>query len=239
MRFLEERNIGRDVGVTRVPNVCAAILFDLKCGSSIVRPNAQMGYLACQNAGTGNAFQSGNFGAGTGATIGKVRGLNFAMKGGIGAAAFQFGELKAGAVVAVNCGGDVVENGKIIAGARSDDGVSFTDSELVMLADYCQDKDFFIANTVLGCVISNADVDKAGATRIAEQGQNGIARAVRPAHSVFDGDTVFAMCSGEVKATADAVSILAAMAVEAAIIDAVKSAETLFGYPAVAALRRS
>jgi L-aminopeptidase/D-esterase-like protein len=245
MRFLEERGIGRDVGVARVPNVCAAILFDLKCGSSRIRPDAAMGYAACENAFSGGAFRSGNFGAGTGATVGKARGVRYAMKGGIGAAAFRHGSLEAGAIVAVNCVGDIVKDGVIIAGALGDDLRSFADSERIILEQYRSDRDFFSGsaddgsagsagnNTVLGCIITNAAFDKAGAGRLAGQGQNGIARCVRPAHSVFDGDTVFALCSGAVDATVDAAGILCAAAMEAAIIDAALNAQTLHGYPAM------
>jgi len=232
MRYLEEQKIGRDVGVTVVPNVCAAILFDLQCGRSDVRPDAAMGYEACRAALSGQLFQSGCYGAGTGATVGKSRGAAFAMKGGIGAAAFKIGELKVGAVAAVNCAGDVLENGKIIAGARDDNGL-FAGSESIILSGYQQYKDFFSGNTVLGCVITNANIDKAGATKLAQCGQNGIARCIRPAHSTYDGDTVFAMCSGDIDATLDSVCILAAMAAEAAIIDAVESAAGLCGYPSI------
>ena len=253
MRFLEERGIGRDRGVVKVPNVCAAILFDLKCGDHRVRPDAAMGYAACVNAFRGDGFQSGNFGAGTGATVGKTRKAAWAMKGGIGAAAFRYGELEAGAVAAVNCVGDVIQEGRIIAGARSDDGISFADSEAIILQEYRDSTDFFNrlpvsgasspamggrdqpeGNTVLGCLITNARFDKAGATRLASQGQNGIARCIRPAHSIFDGDTILALCTGKVEAAPDAVGILCAMAMEAAIIDGVKSARSLGGYPAAA-----
>jgi L-aminopeptidase/D-esterase-like protein len=234
MRFLEERGVGRDVGITHVPNVCAAILFDLKCGDHRVRPNAEMGYGASQDAFAGGKFESGNYGAGTGATVGLLRGVKHAMKGGIGSAAFQVGELKVGAIVAVNCLGDVVEGGTIIAGTRADDGVSFADSERLLLQEYQFNKDFLGGNhTVLGCVITNARLDKVGATRVAAQAQNGLVRVIRPPHSVFDGDTMFAMCFGEVETTLDAVGILAIRAVEAAVLDGVKSARELAGYPAI------
>jgi len=220
MRFLEQRGIGRSVGVTVVPNVAAAVLFDLKVGRFDVRPDANMGYSACANAFSGVKFERGLNGAGAGCSVGKVRGPAHAMRGGIGSAVFANGELIVGAVAAVNCGGDVVSGGKIIAGTLGDNG-EFADSESVILNEYLQSKDFFSENTVLACVITNADMDKAQATKIAQCGQNGIARCIRPAHSVFDGDTVFAMCQGGVKASLDAVCVLAARAVEAAIIDAV------------------
>ncbi|MGI6498393.1 MAG: P1 family peptidase [Oscillospiraceae bacterium] len=228
MRFLEERGIGRDVGVTVVPNVCSAILFDLKCGRSDVRPDAVMGYEACRQAYEGR-WAEGSVGAGTGATVGKARGRAFAMKGGLGTAAFRTGELMVGAVMAVNCVGDVADSrtGEILAGALADDGVSMADSQRVILETFHRDKDLFSGNTIIGCIVSNANLQKAQATKLAMLGHNGIARAVYPAHSVFDGDTMFAMCTGDVETNFDAAGILAAEAVRCAIINAVKQADSL------------
>lgn len=235
MKYLEEHKIGRDVGVTVVPNVCAAILFDLKCGDYKIRPDEKMGYESCVNAFSKQPFSSGNFGAGTGATIGKIRGGAYAMKGGIGSCAFRHKNLFVGAIMAVNCVGDIFDSqtGKIIAGARADDGKTFIGSENVILEQYNRKIDIFSGNTIIGCVITNARLDKTQATKLASLGQNGLARAVRPAHSIYDGDTVFAMCTGEVSATLDAVGILAAAAVEGAIIDAVKNADSLEGFTAL------
>ncbi len=235
MKYLEEHRVGRDVGVTVIPNVCAAILFDLKCGDYRIRPDEKMGYEACANAMLHQPGGSGNFGAGTGATIGKTRGVDYAMKGGIGKCTFRHENLYVGAIMAVNCVGDIVDNktGRILAGARNDTGKGFVGSESVILDEYQRKTDFFTGNTIIGCVITNAALNKAQASKLASLGQNGIARAVRPAHSVYDGDTVFAMCTGKVEATLDAVGILAAAAVEGAIIDAVRSAESLCGFPAL------
>lgn len=230
MQLLEEKGIGRDVGVTIVPNICAGILFDLKCGRRMVRPNEAMGRLAGENAFEGVPFQSGNYGAGTGATVGTSLGVKNAMKGGIGAAAFRHGELMVGAVFVVNCVGDIWENGEIIAGVRQNDDLTFADSEKVILKGYADEKDLFSGNTVIGCLMTNAALTKAQAARLAAQGQNAIAREVHPAHSTYDGDTVFALCSGKVETSPDAVGILAAHAAEAAIIDAVKSAKSYGDY---------
>ena len=238
MELLEERRIGRDVGVTVVPNVCEAILFDLHCGASRIRPDKAMGRLAGENALARQPFRSGNYGAGTGATIGKSLGLKNAMKGGVGAAAFRQGELMVGAVFAVNCVGDVLENGEIIAGVRKDEGLEFYGSEQAILDSYAVETDLFQAakddadgsNTIIGCIMTNAALTKAQAARLAAQGHNGIARAVRPAHSIYDGDTVFALCSGRVGATPDSVGVLAARAAEAAIADAIRSAATYGDY---------
>lgn len=231
---LEEEGIGRDVEVTVVPNVCAAVLFDLKCGSAQVRPDAAMGRAACQAALEEEPFQEGNFGAGTGCTVGKIRGPKLAMKGGIGACAFREGDLMVGAVVACNAMGDVLENGKIIAGARTDDGAGFLGTEDWLIAHGQRQRDIFSGkligqNTVIGCVVTNAAMTKAQAAKLAAVAQNGIARAVRPANATFDGDSLFAMCCGTVGADPDAVGILAARAVEEAIVRGVKAAETAYG----------
>ena len=228
MQFLEQRHIGRNVGVTVVPNVCSAILFDLKCGDPFVRPDAKMGYEACENA-YGAVFSEGSAGAGAGATIGKSRGLPFSMKGGLGTAAFQQGKLQVGAVMAVNCVGDIYDDriGQLVAGALEDDLLTLANSEQVILETYHQKKDLFSGNTIIGCIVSNAAMNKSQTTKLASIGHNGIARAVRPAHSIFDGDTIFAMSTGQVETTFDAVGILAAEAVRCAILNAVKQADSL------------
>lgn len=238
MKKLEEEGIGRDVGVTVVPNVCAAVLFDLKSGDPACRPGPAMGYAACEAALKGQPFQEGNAGAGTGCTIGKIRGPQFAMKGGIGACAYRQGELMVGAVVACNAMGDVLENGRIIAGARNDENTAFADTEAWLVANGRRQRDVFSGklvgeNTVIGCVITNAAMNKAQANKLAAVAQNGVARAVRPANATFDGDSMFAMARGTVQADPDAVGILAARAVEQAILRAVKAAQSAYGKPAL------
>ena len=231
MEYLEEKGIGRSVGVTVVPNVCSAILFDLKCGDYKVRPTAIMGRNAGENAFAQMKFQSGNHGAGTGATIGTYLGASNAMKGGIGAAAFQYDSLMVGAIFAVNCVGDIIEHGKIIAGAREQSKNTFANSENVILNDYQNTADFFSGgNTVIGCIITNAKLTKAEASKTSSQGQNAIARTIYPSHTTYDGDTVFTMASGKVKATMDAIGIMAAKATQSAIYDAIKSATTFGDY---------
>lgn len=234
MKSLEARGIGRDVAVTTVPNVCAAVLFDLKLGEGKVRPDAQMGYEACEIALTKSELSEGSFGAGTGCAVGKAKGLPHAMKGGIGIKAYRVGELMLGAIMAVNCVGDVKKAGKIIAGCRTDDGKNFADGEAIMLENYTQTKDIFsgevkAGNTVIGCIITNAKLSKAQMTKLASVGHNGLARAIYPAHSTYDGDTIFAMSHGDVLADADTVGILAAKAVEEAIVRAVTQTESLYG----------
>lgn len=233
MKFLEERRIGRDVAVTVVPNVCAAILFDLKCGDYRIRPDEAMGYEACESAFSGEPWKSGCCGAGTGATVGKALGPGCAMKGGIGSCVFRHGSLYVGAVMAVNCVGDIydTETGKIIAGTRSTNGNGFAGSESVIIDNYNNFTDFFSGNTIIGCIITNARLTKAQATKLASVGHNGIARSVRPAHTIFDGDTLFAMCTCKTDATFDSAAVLACKSVEAAIADAVKSADSFGIYP--------
>ena len=239
MEVLEKNNIGRNVKYTVIPNVCGAILFDLGIGEPGIRPDKAMGREACIRALEGQAFLSGNHGAGTGATIGKRNGIKNAMKGGIGCSVLKQGELVAGAIIAVNCVGDIHENGRILAGARTDDGKSFADSEEMILEAYSVYKDYFkdgaeagkieeadYGNTVIGCIMTNAKLNKAQVNKLASVGHNGLARTIYPTHTVSDGDTIFALASGEVEATQDSVAILAVRAVEQAIIDAIKSADT-------------
>lgn len=232
MQFLEERQVGRDVGMTKVPIVCGAILFDLCCSDFRIRPDKEMGYQACLNASS-TAPTQGNVGAGTGAVVGKIRGYEYAMKGGLGTACFREGELLVGAVMAVNCVGDVFDSDaeKIIAGLLTEDKSSCAGTEEYMLADYLDKTDFFSGNTVIGVVVTNALLTKAEAKKLASVSHNGIARAVRPAHSIFDGDTIFSLATGTVGANIDVTGILAVRAVEAAIVAAVKNAETLAGFP--------
>jgi L-aminopeptidase/D-esterase-like protein len=236
MKYLEEKQVGRNIGQTTVPNVSAAILFDLRCGSAFSPPGPDMGYKACVDAYSGSSPLSGNYGAGCGATVGKHNGIGNAMKGGIGYAFLRYGELVCGAMVAVNCAGDVLgPDGKIIAGTLNDDKAGFADSEEMALARYKSYFDLF-GNTVIGTIMTNAALTKAEANKLASLGQNGIARRIRPSHSVPDGDAIFALCSGEVEATLDAVGILATRCVEEAIFDAVNSAKSAYGYTAMADL---
>jgi len=239
MQYLEQQSIGRDVGNTVVPNVCGAILFDLKCGDYRVRPDKAMGFRTCEHAFEKKLFQNGNFGAGTGATVGKISGLQNAMKGGLGSSLFQFGDLLVGAVVAVNCVGDVLDTqtGEILAGAFLHNKFIF--SQTYMLEHYADEKDFFSSNTVIGVLVTNAKLNKNQATKLAGIGQDSIARAISPAHSVFDGDTVFAMSYGEVCANIDAVGVLAAKAMETAIANGIVFAKSAHGYLSYQELKKN
>lgn len=229
MKYLEEKNIGFDVGVTKVPIVSSAVLFDLAVGDYKIRPDKKMGYEACINAEKNNNLQ-GNVGAGTGATVGKVLGMEYAMKGGLGTSCFKAGDLMVGAIIAVNCFGDVIDpcSGNIIAGALNRDRKTFADTERIMISQYDNKKNPFSGNTTIGVVITNGILTKAQANKVASMAHNGYGRTMRPAHSMVDGDTIFTMSTSSVEADINVVGLLAAKAVEKAVLSAIKNSEGLF-----------
>lgn len=230
MHYLEEKKIGFDVHVTRVPIVCGAALFDLTIGDHTVRPDKAMGLHACLHASSG-AIVQGCVGAGTGATVGKIRGMKHAMKSGIGCFALEVEGLKVGALVAVNCLGDVVDplTGERVAGPLNDDMRTLADTEAIMIDSYAEQKDLFSGNTTLGVVVTNAGVTKAQATKLASMAQNGYARTMRPAHTMYDGDTIFAISVGTIAADLSVVGLLAARVMERAVIAAIENARSLHG----------
>lgn len=232
MRYLEERGIGVDVGVTRVPLVCQSDLFDLTVADAHTRPDAAMAYEACVNAETGN-YRDGNHGAGTGATVGKLLGMEHCMKSGIGSYAVQVGNLQVGAVVAVNAVGDIYdyENGRKIAGLLAADGKTFLDSELAALQAIEAQTEKFVGNTTLGVILTNARLDKAHLCKIAGMAHDGYARAIRPVHTSMDGDSIYAVSLGDVPADMDVVGTLAARVMAKAIVRAVQAAEPAYGLP--------
>jgi L-aminopeptidase/D-esterase-like protein len=234
VRGLEEKGIGRDVGLCRVPIVCGAVLFDLGCGDYRARPDATMGYAATIRALERKPeSRHGNTGAGTGASLGKALGSGRSMKGGLGSLCLGIGELAVYALVAVNCVGDVIDpsTGSILAGTRGEAPGIFADSEACLLAALGEKRDFFSGNTIIGCIATNARLSKGETKRLASVSHDGIARVVRPSHTRWDGDSLFALSSGEVEADPDAVAILAVRAIEGAIVDAVRSAESAYGLP--------
>ena len=232
MRYLEERGIGVDVGVTRVPLVCQSDLFDLTVADAHTRPDAAMAYEACVNAETGN-YRDGNHGAGTGATVGKLLGMEHCMKSGIGSYAVQVGTLQVGAVVAVNAVGDVYdyENGRKIAGLLAADGKTFLDSELAALQAIEAQAEKFVGNTTLGVILTNARLDKAHLCKIAGMAHDGYARAIRPVHTSMDADSIYAVSLGDLPADMDVVGTLAARVMAKAIVRAVQAAEPAYGLP--------
>ncbi|SRR5713101_614880 len=231
MRYLEERSIGYDTGIARVPIVPAAAIFDLALGSASVRPDAAAGYRACEQA-TADAVTQGNAGAGTGATVGKIAGPSFMMKGGLGSASTQLSDgTLVGALVVVNALGDVIDpqTRQVVAGTRHPSGQGFLATNP-------------FGNTTIAVVATNASLTKAQVNKVAQMAHDGIAQAIRPAHTMFDGDTIFALALGPQSQTmtnsalaASQVSMIgaaAAITLARAIVKAVRHATELHGVPA-------
>ncbi|MCY4017860.1 MAG: P1 family peptidase [Chloroflexi bacterium] len=237
MRWHIERGLGYQSrsGLT-VPIVPAAILFDLGLGRQDVFPDGDAGYQACQNAATG-VLELGSVGAGTGAKVGAIAGNERASKGGIGSAAIALKNgLVIAALMAVNAVGNVYdERGEILAGLRKNDGAGF-DSVLEAIVKISSDSSAAPANesTVIGVVATNGALNKTEAQKVAQMAHDGIARAVNPAHTMYDGDTIFALATGEVPADTSLVGAYAAEAVASAIRDAVRRATSLGGVRAIA-----
>jgi len=237
MRYLEEQGIGYDAGDARVPIVPAAVLYDLGIGRPDVRPDAAMGYRACQNA-TSDQARQGNVGAGMGATVGKLFGMGRACKAGLGTASLRVGQLVVGAIFAVNAFGDVVsdQDGQIIAGARDSKTDAFVDSSRALASPLVRAAMRF-RNTVIGAVACNARLDVAQCRNLASAAHDGLARVIRPAHTLFDGDTVFALATGKVSCHPALVSDLGARVTALAIVNAVRAAQPLGGLPSAVSLQ--
>src|SRR5512136_1171605 len=245
MRFLEEKGIGFDTHIYKVPIVPSAILFDLGIGDPKIRPDAAMGYLACQNA-SAEPPAEGNVGAGTGATVGKILGIGQCMKSGIGTASREIGAgVVVGAIAAVNTFGDVIDPspGQIIAGARSMEIGPLRIGAPGYFADTMQVMQTLIGrtvlgygsrgNTVIGIVATNAKLDKEEINKVAQMAHDGLARTIRPAHTMVDGDTIFAIATGEHNADVNIVGAYAAEVFAQAILRGVRAAKPVAGIPAV------
>jgi L-aminopeptidase/D-esterase-like protein len=231
MRYLEEHGMGyKTRNGLLVPIVPAAILFDLGIGDSSIRPDAAMGYRACENA-SGQAVEQGTVGAGTGAICGAMHGLDYASKGGLGSASIEIVEgLWVAALVAVNSVGDVIdENGKIMAGLRGDNGEFVGMIQAIKALATQNPPQPETQNTVIGVVATNARLSNAHAAKVAQMAHDGIARAINPAHTMFDGDTIFALATGEVEADTTLVGAYAAEVMAAAIRNAIRKATSLHG----------
>ena len=244
VKYLEEKGVGYDVGIAKVPIVPAAILFDLAVGGKpSVRPAADCGYRAAQ-AATSGPVAEGNVGAGAGATVGKSAGPARAMKAGIGSASITTADgLVVAALVAVNAVGDIIDpaTGRVVAGVRTADGKGLADARKVVRAG-----DFGVRrpsapppprpaeNTTIGVVATNAVLTKAQAQKVAQMAHDGFARAISPAHTPSDGDTIFALATGAHPGDAN-VGLIGALAAEVmadAILRAASQATGLPGYPA-------
>ena len=227
VRWLEEKGIGFDARVAQVPIVPAAILFDLDVGRADVRPDAAMGYAACEAASDG-PVDEGAIGVGTGCTVGKVLGAGRASRSGLGTASADLGGgLVVGALVAVNAFGDVVDphSGEILAGARALRGEGFGDTLAIMKGMVGKTVLRFASRgqTVIGVVATNARLTKEEANKVAQMAHDGLARAVRPAHTMLDGDTFFALATGQKRGDVNLVGAYAAEVVAQAIVRAVRA----------------
>jgi L-aminopeptidase/D-esterase-like protein len=238
VRLLEERGVGLDIGVARIPLVSAAVLFDLVVGDPSVRPGPEMGYAAAAAAGRGD-FEQGSVGAGTGATVGKVLGLERAMKGGVGSASIELdGGIVVGALAAVNAFGDVrdPDTGEALAGPRQDDG-SLGDT--VALLPEAATRMGWGQNTTLGVVATNARLTKVEAAKVAQMAHDGLARAIQPVHTTLDGDVVFAASTGgeALAGATDIVGTWGARMMQEAVLRAVRRADGIPGIPSVSDVR--
>lgn len=250
VRYLAERKIGFKTAAAAVPIVPAAIIFDLNLGSRDVRPDAAMGYDACLAAST-SRFAEGSVGAGAGASVGKLFGTALGMKSGLGTASIKVGTTIVGALVVVNSFGDVVDpgTGDLIAGLRSGrigplrvGGAGYLADTLAVMKTLAGRTALGIAqhaNTAIGVVATNVRLDKAGATKVAQMAQDGLARSIRPAHTMLDGDAIFALSTGRVRGNISSVGALAAEVVAQAVLRAVRLASSAGGLPGLAGLPAS
>jgi L-aminopeptidase/D-esterase-like protein len=239
MRYLEEHGIGYDMRVARVPIVPAAILFDLGVGDPKIRPDAEAGYKACK-AASASMPAEGNVGAGAGATVGKLFGMLRAMKSGVGTSAIKVDGFTVGAVVAVNAVGDVFDpaTGKIIAGARTKDGKSLVNSMAAIKRGEQLPPLMSGTATTIGVVATDAVLTKAQATKVAQMTHDGLARAINPVHTAYDGDTIFALATGRSTKPVN-VTLIGALAAEAmaqAVVRAVRAARGIAGFPSASEL---
>jgi len=233
VRWLEAQGVGLDVRYGRLPIVPAAVLFDLPVGDARIRPDADAGHAACQ-AASAQAPAEGNVGAGSGALVGKLFGIDRAMKGGIGSASVRVGELTVGALIACNALGDVLDpdTGHLLAGARTADGLQLLDTRRALLRGELSRPLLAGTNTTIGVIATNAALTKVQANRLATVGHDGLARAINPVHTMSDGDTLFALATGRVPVAPDApgmtlLGVMAAEAVARATVRAVRAARTV------------
>ncbi|HIE30189.1 TPA: peptidase S58 family protein [Candidatus Poribacteria bacterium] len=236
MQYLEERGYGFPAGPVKVPIVPAAVIFDLNIGDPNVRPDRRMGYQACLNASDGGVVE-GNVGAGTGATVGKYRGMK-SSKGGLGTASLMLrgsakdgdSDIVVGALVVVNALGNVIDpkTGKILAGARNPDTGEFVDIVEEMSIGSKFDPSlrsragYEFPNTTIGVIATNAALDKEGVTKVAQMAHDGLAMTIRPVHTLYDGDTIFALSTGSQRADLNTIGAVAAKVMSEAVLRAVR-----------------
>ncbi|MBU5669229.1 P1 family peptidase [Peptoniphilus sp. MSJ-1] len=225
MKYLEEKGHGFDVGVGLVPIVPGAVLFDLAVGDSKIRPDFKMGYKACQNAKEKDETM-GNYGAGTGASVGKILGNDYAMKTGIGQSSLKVGDLVVSSIVALNALGDIYdyEKGERIAGVYDRENKKFLNTnELYENKFKGYNQSVSLANTTISVIATNAKLSKANCNKISQMAHDGYARSINPVHTMNDGDTIFTIASGEVESDINLIGILAAKSISRSIANAVYS----------------
>jgi L-aminopeptidase/D-esterase-like protein len=228
VKWLEEQGVGFAVGPVRLPLVPGAVLFDLLVGDATIRPDATAGYRACQ-AASAKAPAEGNVGAGAGAAVGKIFGIERAMKGGIGTASVTVDGVTVGALVACNALGDVIDprTGQPLAGARTADGMALIDTRRALLRGEAPRPLLPGTNTTIGVVATDAVITKAQASRLATMAHDGLARSINPVHTMSDGDTLFALGTGRA-GKSPGMMVLGTMAAEAvalAVVRAVRAAQ--------------
>lgn len=225
MRYLEDHGIGFDTGFARVPLVCQSCIYDLGYGRADVRPDAALGYAACEDARKNHPI-CGNVGGGIGATVGKLYGMDRSMKSGLGFHAVRVGKLQMAAIVIVNALGDIIDpkNGQKIAGLRTEDGRGFVDTcqELYKIS---QRRDLFTDNTTIGAIVTNGAFSKAEMSKIASMTRNAYARCINPVGTLADGDTIYAASTGQEEADINMAGTLAAEVMAEAILKAVRSSQ--------------
>ncbi|MDO4804129.1 MAG: P1 family peptidase [Lachnospiraceae bacterium] len=239
MQYLEEKDIGFETGFAKVPLVAQSDIYDLSVGDAHVRPDASMGYEAAKNAFEAPNYKDGNYGAGCGASVGKIGGMETAMKTGIGSYAIQIGELQVGAIVVLNALGDVFDyrTGKQIAGLLTPEKRELRSTMEYMKKSIKVVDNKFMGNTTLAVIITNAKFSKPQLCKIAGMGHDGYARSINPVHTSADGDSIYAVSTGTVAADQDLVGCLAAEVISEAIMKAVFSAKGAYGLVAAEHLR--
>ena len=237
VRYLDERHVGYAIGDVRVPIVVSAVIYDLGIGDPEIRPGPECGYRAATRADR-TLPAEGNVGSGAGATVGKLRGMARAMKGGVGTASITLPSgLTVAAIVTVNAVGDIIdpETGSVIAGVRTPDGRGLADARTLLRADFSSEPRSG-ENTTIGVVATNAALTQSEATKVAQMAQDGLARTIYPAHTPADGDTMFSLATGSYSAPASILTIgaLAADMVAQAIVRAISAAD---GIPSIPSAR--
>ena len=238
MQYLEEHNCGFDMKVAHVPIVCGASLFDLTVGDPKIRPDKAMGYQACLNSEKNEPLKEGNYGAGCGASVGKLLGFEHAMKGGIGTYGVQVGNIQVAGIVAVNACGNVIDyqTQEILAGVNIDK--KCVSASQIILDQMDQLRKLPDGNTTIGCIVTNVKLTKAQCTKIAGISHNGYAKSIDPVHTMSDGDTIFVLSTNEVDGMVDAVGILAVEVISKCIQRAIKKAKSGYGLLAYQDLKK-